>query len=128
MLSPIRSALRHTVIHRLFIPLAAGALLLAAFIFVAVRPVYAASLNLKLTHTVENYSVEPGDDVVVNTTAVGLGLGTGGWHFVHWNLAVDRWDEPGPGHIMKLRYSSLQVDTGAAEEHHPEPLQQLARR
>ncbi|MEA2826011.1 MAG: hypothetical protein QOG43_450, partial [Actinomycetota bacterium] len=43
-------------------------------------------------------------------------LGTGGWHFVHWNLARDSWSEPGPGTVMKLRYTSLQVDTGAAEE------------
>jgi DNA-binding CsgD family transcriptional regulator len=41
-----------------------------------------------------------------------LGLGTGGWHVVHWNLARDGWSQPGPGHIMKLRYTSLQVDTG----------------
>jgi len=27
----------------------------------------------------------------VNTTAVDLGLGTGGWHIVHWNLARDGW-------------------------------------
>ena len=31
--------------------------------------------------------VAEGDDVVVNTTAVELGLGTGGWHVVHWNLS-----------------------------------------
>jgi hypothetical protein len=61
-------------------------------------------------------SVELGDRVVVNTTAVELGLGTGGWHVVHWNLERTEWVEPGPGHIMKLRYTSLQVDTGAAEE------------
>ena len=53
---------------------------------------------------------------MVNTTAVELGLGTGGWHFVHWNLSREAWSEPGPGHVMKLRYTSLQVDTGAAEE------------
>ena len=29
--------------------------------------------------------------VVLNTTAVELGLGTGGWHVVHWNLARDAW-------------------------------------
>ena len=58
-----------------------------------------------------------GDRVVVNTTAVDLGLGTGGWHVVHWNLERDGWDGPGGGHIMKLRYTSLQIDTGAAEEH-----------
>ena len=65
-------------------------------------------------------SVAVGDRVVVNTTAVGLGLGTGGWHVVHWNLTTGPWSTPGPGHLMKLRYTSLQVDTGAAEEHHPD--------
>jgi hypothetical protein len=60
--------------------------------------------------------VSVGDEVVVNTTAVDLGLGTGGWHVVHWNLARTEWGEPGPGHLMKLRYTSLQVDTGGAEE------------
>src|SRR5438094_5027100 len=58
-----------------------------------------------------------GDRVVVNTTAVELGLGTGGWDVVHWNLERADWAQPGPGHIMKLRYTSLQVDAGAAEEH-----------
>lgn len=61
--------------------------------------------------------VEVGDEVVLNTTAVDLGLGTGGWHVVHWNLARTGWSEPGSGHVMKLRYTSLQVDAGAAEEH-----------
>ncbi len=64
--------------------------------------------------------VAVGDEVVVNTTAVELGLGTGGWHVVHWNLSRQEWGEPGPGHIMKLRYTSLQADTGAAEEAHPD--------
>ena len=64
--------------------------------------------------------VVPGDRVVLNTTAVELGLGTGGWHVVHWNLERDALERPGPGHIMKLRYTSLQVDTGAAEELHPD--------
>lgn len=57
-----------------------------------------------------------GDEVVVNTTAVDLDLGTGGWHVVHWNLTRTEWREPGAGHILKLRYTSLQVDTGAGEE------------
>ena len=60
--------------------------------------------------------VAVGDDVVLNTTGVDLGLGTGGWHVVHWNLARSSWDEAGPGHLMKLRYTSLQADTGGAEE------------
>ena len=65
-------------------------------------------------------TVAVGDQVVLNTTAVDLDLGTGGWHFVHWNLARETLHEPGPGHIMKLRYTSLQVDAGGAEEHHPD--------
>jgi hypothetical protein len=66
--------------------------------------------------------VAAGDDVVVNTTAVDLGLGTGGWDVVHWNLSRSSWSSPGPGHIMKLRYTSLQVDTGAAEDLHSDVL------
>lgn len=69
--------------------------------------------------------VAVGDRVVLNTTAVGLGLGTGGWHVVHWNLAREEWSQPGPGHIMKLRYTSLQADTGAAEERYPDLPEQL---
>ena len=61
--------------------------------------------------------VEVGDRVVVNTTAVELGLGTGGWHVVHWNLAREEWREPGPGHVLKARYTSLQADVGSTEEH-----------
>jgi hypothetical protein len=62
-------------------------------------------------------AVAVGDRVVMNTTAVDLGLGTGGWHVVHWNMSRrTNWSAPGNGHVMKLRYTSLQVDTGAAEE------------
>ncbi|MEW6154618.1 MAG: DUF3866 family protein [Actinomycetota bacterium] len=61
--------------------------------------------------------VAVGDRVVVNTTAVDLGLGTGGWHVVHWNLEREAWGAPGGGHVMKLRYTSLQTDVGVAEEH-----------
>ena len=64
--------------------------------------------------------VAVGDEVVLNTTAVELGLGTGGWHVVHWNLSRRDWHAAGGGHIVKLRYTSLQTDTGAAEEHHPD--------
>jgi hypothetical protein len=57
-----------------------------------------------------------GQRVVVNTTATDLDLGTGGWDVVHWNLDRDSWSEVGPGHVLKLRYTSLQIDTGVAEE------------
>lgn len=66
-------------------------------------------------------AVAVGDRVVMNTTAVDLGLGTGGWHVVHWNLERDELHQPGPGHIMKVRYTSLQLDSGAAEEDHDVP-------
>lgn len=61
--------------------------------------------------------VRVGDRVSLNTTAVDLGLGTGGWHVVAANLTRPDLDTAGGGHIMKLRYTPLQVDTGAAEEH-----------
>ena len=69
--------------------------------------------------------VAVGDRVVINTTAVELGLGTGGWHVVHWNLERESWGAPGAGHIMKLRYTSLQVDTGSSEEHEPTSITNL---
>lgn len=64
--------------------------------------------------------VAAGDPVIVNTTAVELGLGTGGWHVVHWNLARGDFERPGPEHIMKLRYTSLQTDAGTDELLHEE--------
>ncbi|MBA2608695.1 MAG: DUF3866 family protein [Actinobacteria bacterium] len=70
-----------------------------------------------LTQLIGNVAV--GDRVVVNTTAVDLSLGTGGWHVVHWNLSHQNGiTVPGGGHVMKLRYTSLQADLGVAEEHH----------
>ncbi len=60
-----------------------------------------------------------GDRVIINTTAVDLGLGTGGWHVVHWigtREGATSISRAQAGHIMKLRYTSLQTATGAAEE------------
>lgn len=61
-------------------------------------------------------SVAVGDRVLLNTTAVDLGLGSGGVHFI-----VARDGEPGDngdlrGHIMKLRYTPNQVSVLAVEE------------
>lgn len=61
-----------------------------------------------------------GDRIICNTTAVDLGLGTGGWHVVHWNLEREQFVAPGPDHVMKLRYTSLQFDAGTSELTHPE--------
>lgn len=64
--------------------------------------------------------VDVGHEVIVNTTAVDLDLGTGGWHVAVWNLDRPNWSDPGPGHIMKLRYTPMQLDAGSAEEHQPD--------
>lgn len=60
---------------------------------------------------------EIGDQVVLNTTAVDLRLGTGGLHFVIENLSRQPDElEPGPGHIMKLRYTPEQHAVLSVEE------------
>jgi hypothetical protein len=61
--------------------------------------------------------VAPGDRVLVNTTAVDLGLGTGGEHFCVARAGEGvALEHASPGHIMKLRYTPLQHDVVAAEE------------
>jgi hypothetical protein len=60
--------------------------------------------------------VAPGDSVIVNTTAVRLGLGSGGAHFVMWMEGRHCIDGRLRGHIMKLRYTPMQLACGAAEE------------
>jgi hypothetical protein len=59
---------------------------------------------------------EKGDRVLLNTTACYLELGTGGYHFVMANLDRTSSDLSGKGHIMKLRYTPLQVKCLAVEE------------
>lgn len=61
--------------------------------------------------------VRVGDDVLLNTTAVRLGLGSGGVHFVMAPLAGREKElSSEKGHIMKLRYTPLQVKVLAVEE------------
>lgn len=58
-----------------------------------------------------------GDRVLCNTTAVDLKLGTGGEHFVVARAGEGvSFDDPVPGHIMKLRYTPLQRDVTVVEE------------
>ena len=56
-----------------------------------------------------------GHRVVVNTTGIALGLGTGGTAFVLWDLDSDPDPDPGEGHIVKLRYTPWQTNVLAAE-------------
>ncbi|NPV28561.1 MAG: DUF3866 family protein [Firmicutes bacterium] len=58
----------------------------------------------------------PGDEVYLNTTAVELGLGSGGYHCVIANLTRLPPDPPRAGHIMKLRYTPYQLKVLSAEE------------
>ena len=68
-------------------------------------------------------TVEQGDRVLLNTTAVELSLGTGGKHFVVARIAAGEepagvaFDDPSEqgGHIMKLRYTPLQRDVLSVE-------------
>jgi Protein of unknown function (DUF3866) len=59
--------------------------------------------------------LEPGDRVVVNTTAVDLSLGTGGEDFVLWPLGRSSAGTMSGGHVMKLRYTPVQTDVLVAE-------------
>lgn len=59
--------------------------------------------------------VKEEDRVIVNTTAIELELGTGGEHFILWNLTRHSFSTSDPGHIMKLRYTPLQLACLAVE-------------
>jgi len=56
-----------------------------------------------------------GDLVYLNTTAVSLGLGTGGYHFVMAKQNMTK-NSTGSGHIMKMRYTPQQIKVLAVEE------------
>ncbi|MGH2673628.1 MAG: DUF3866 family protein [Actinomycetota bacterium] len=67
--------------------------------------------------------VRPGDAVLLNATALELGLGTGGVHFV---IAVEGRDlspEGPPGHVMKARYTPVQTAVMSVEETHADLLE-----
>ncbi|MFB9677254.1 DUF3866 family protein [Streptosporangium vulgare] len=69
---------------------------------------------------------EPGDVVLLNTTALAMGLGTGGYAMV---VAVpDRLpqDPQGPGHLVKARYTPLQATVLGADEQ-DSPFHELLR-
>ena len=55
-------------------------------------------------------AVEAGDEVIINTAATDLGLGSGGFDVVHVNLTrgLAEGETPEGVHVMKLNYSSLQ--------------------
>ncbi len=69
---------------------------------------------------------EPGDEVLLNTTALAMGLGTGGYAMV---VAVPNRlpeDPEGPGHLVKARYTPLQATVLGADEQ-DSPFHELLR-
>lgn len=60
--------------------------------------------------------INSGDIVIVNTTAIKLSLGTGGYHFVIFNFANQSKEHSDEGHIIKLRYTPLQLKCLTTEE------------
>lgn len=65
--------------------------------------------------------VEVGDEVIVNTEARDLGLGSGGFDLVHANLSRGLEGGGADGmHVMKLNYTSLQHPVDPVEVDDPE--------
>lgn len=60
--------------------------------------------------------LEVGDIVILNTAAVELSLGTGGYHFVIHNYKYKEKKVDSPGQIMKLRYTPYQLRVQTPEE------------
>jgi hypothetical protein len=67
--------------------------------------------------------VHEGDEVVVNTTAVALGLGTGGFHLVVAVRDAEPLDLGHAGRVMKARYTPLQAAVRTVEETEREVLE-----
>jgi hypothetical protein len=61
-------------------------------------------------------SVRAGERVLLNTTAVRAGLGTGGYHFVMKRADEGERPAEAAGHIVKLRYTPLQFRCQSVEE------------
>lgn len=60
--------------------------------------------------------VKTGDEVLVNVTALELGLGSGGAHVVHTNLSTPYGGAEPSGRVMKARYLAEQLPVDTFEE------------
>lgn len=60
--------------------------------------------------------VKTDDRIILNTVAMDLNLGSGGKHFVLWNLRHNSLETFSEGHIMKLCYTPLQINCLSVEE------------
>jgi hypothetical protein len=57
-----------------------------------------------------------GDKVIVNAVGIDLALGSGNRYFILWNFSTKRIELTGNGHIVKLRYTPLQLRCCSVEE------------
>lgn len=88
----------------------------------------AGSLRPAIAYTGLTGPVEPGDEVVVNTQAVDLALGSGGFDIVVVNLTRGLGARPASdAHVMKLNYTPLQHAVNPIEEAAGELVRPLAR-
>ena len=71
--------------------------------------------------------VKCGDRLLLNTTALHLALGSGGYHFVEYNFSRPPLPFKGRGHIMKLNYTPWQMRVLGCEEREAGHRAQLAR-
>ena len=67
--------------------------------------------------------VTVGDTVILNTTAIALGLGTGGVHFVIAVEGVSPTNDEPFGRVMKARYTPVQTAVTGVEETHRDVLE-----
>ncbi len=67
--------------------------------------------------------VGEGDLVLLNTSAVALGLGTGGFHLVVSLVEAPSTEVADAGRVMKARYTPLQPVVASVEETHREQLE-----
>ncbi|MGB9619758.1 MAG: DUF3866 family protein [Armatimonadota bacterium] len=72
-------------------------------------------------------AVHTNDELLLNTTAVTLGLGTGGYHFVIANLSANDSGEDGRGHVIKCRYTPVQHAVLSVEEENSPERQAIER-
>lgn len=74
------------------------------------------NLDRAIAYNVLIDDIQEGNEVILNTTAKDLKLGTGGYHFVLANLKKTSKESSEHGHIMKLRYTPIQIKVNSAEE------------
>ena len=91
------------------------------------RVIVDGSENLAINYDFLTGPARPGDQLLLNTTAVYLALGSGGYHFVEYNLSRPLPRFGGRGHIMKLCYTPWQMRVLSCEEYEAGYRPRLAR-